>query len=105
VTTNGKYYLQKKIEGAWADTDPVRATSSQFIKPGQSKNVLRVLARGDQISLYINGSLVNTATDDAISSGSVGVFAGTGDNDSAETAFSRVTVLDADQAAASWGTK
>ena len=105
VTTNGKYYLQKKLEGAWADTDPVSATSSQTIKPGQTKNVLRVLARGDQISLYINGSLVNTATDDAISSGSVGIFAGTGDNDSAETAFSRVTVLDADQAAASWGTK
>ncbi len=105
VTTNGKYYLQKKLEGAWADTDPVRATSSQFIKPGQTKNVLRVLARGDQISLYINGSLVNTVTDDAISSGSVGIFAGTGDNDSAETAFSRVTVLDPDQATASWGTK
>ncbi len=105
VTTNGKYYLQKKLEGAWADTDPVSATSSKAIKPGQTKNVLRVLARGDQISLYINNSLVNTVTDDAISSGSVGIFAGTGDNDSAETAFSRVTVLDAEQAAASWGTK
>jgi len=105
VTNKGQYYLQKKLEGAWVDTDPVSATSSQTIKPGQTKNVLRVLARGDQISIYINGSLVNTVTDDAISSGSVGIFAGTGDNDSAETAFSRVTVINAEQAAASWGTK
>ena len=105
VTTNGKYYLQKKIEGEWADTDPVSATSSQATKPGQVKNVLRVLARGQEIQLYINGSLVNTVTDDSVSSGSVGIFAGTGDNDSAAAAFSRVTVLDAQQAAASWGTK
>ena len=105
VTTQGKYYLQKKIDGQWADTDPVSATSSQSIKQGQGKNVLRVLARGDQIALYINGFLVSTVTDDSVSSGSVGMFAGTGDNDSAEAAFARVTVLDADQAAASWGTK
>jgi serine/threonine protein kinase len=105
VTTNGKYYLQKKLDGKWADPDPVSATSSQTIMPGQVKNVLRVLARGQEIQLYINGSLVNTVTDDSISSGSVGIFAGTGDNDSAAAAFSRVTVLDAEQAAASWGTQ
>jgi serine/threonine protein kinase len=105
VTTKGKYYLQKKIDGTWADTDPVSATSSEYIQAGQTKNILRVLARGDQILLYINGFLVETVTDDSISSGSVGIFAGTGDNDSAAAAFSRVTVLDAEQAAASWGTK
>lgn len=105
ATTKGKYYLQKKIDGTWADTDPVSATSSQYLKAGQTKNVLRVLARGDQILLYINGFLVKTVTDDSMSSGSVGIFAGTGDNDSAAAAFSRVTVLSADQAAASWGTK
>jgi serine/threonine protein kinase len=105
VTTQGKYYLQKKIDGQWADTDPVSATSSQSIKQGQGKNVLRVLARGDQIALYINGFLVSTVTDDSVSSGSVGIFAGTGDNDSAEAAFTRVTVFQVDQAAASWGMK
>jgi len=105
VTSEGKYYLQKKINGTWHGTDPVSATSSQYIKPGQAKNILRVLARGDQIALYINGFLVNTVTDDSISSGSVGIFAGTGDNDSAAAAFTRVTVLNAEQAAADWGTK
>jgi serine/threonine protein kinase len=105
VTTKGKYYLQKKMDGEWADTDPVSATSSKAIKPGKVKNVLRVLARGQEIKLYINGSLVNIVTDDSVSSGGVGVFAGTGDNDSAEAAFSRVTVLDAEEAAASWGTQ
>jgi hypothetical protein len=105
VTSKGKYYLQKKLDGQWVDTDPVSATSSPTIKQGQAKNVLRVLARGDQILLYINGNLVNTVTDDSISSGSVGIFAGTADNEAASAAFTHVLVVDAEGAAASWGIK
>lgn len=53
VTLDGKYYLQKKIAGKWAETDPVSETSSPYIKQGVSKNRLGVLAEGSKISLYI----------------------------------------------------
>jgi hypothetical protein len=103
VNTDGKYYLQKKVDGNWADTDPVPATASSYIKP-KAKNVLGVLAQGNKISLYVNTFLVKTITDDSISEGMVGVFAGTGkDNDSAQVAFSRLTILTAEKAKADWG--
>jgi len=102
-TSEGKYFLQKKVDGKWADTDPVNTTSSQLIKQGQARNRLGVQAQGDQISLYINGSLVKTVNDDSVSSGTLGVFAGTGDNDQAGVTFSRLTILSAEQAAADWG--
>jgi hypothetical protein len=102
VSTEGKYSLQKKMDGQWADKDPVSSTSSQYIKQGKSKNTLRVLAQGSELSLYINGFLVNTVSDDSIADGSVGVYAGTSDNDQTEVAFSRVTILTAEKAQAEW---
>ncbi len=105
VTTDGKYYVQKKMDGQWADIDPVKATASSYIKKGKTRNTLAVLTQDSQISLYINGSLVKTVTDDSITEGQVGVFVGTSDNASAEVAFSRLTVLTAEKAKADWGTK
>ena len=105
VTTDGKYYVQKKINGTWADTDPVKATTSSYIKKGTARNTLAVLAQGSQLSLYINGSLVKTITDDSNTDGQVGIFAATGDNDSAEVTFSHLTILTAEKAKADWGTK
>ena len=103
VNTDGKYYLQKKVSGKWADTDPAPSTASQYIKP-KAKNTLGVLAQGNKLSLYINGFLVKTVTDDSAASGYVGVFTGTGDNDTAQAAFSKFTILTADKAKADWGT-
>ncbi len=104
VNTSGKYFLQKRVEGKWADPDPISATASQAIKPN-GKNTLRVLAQGATISLYVNGSLVKTVSDDSITGGGkVGVYAGTDKNTaSAQVAFSRMTILTAEKAQAEWG--
>jgi hypothetical protein len=103
VTTDGKYYMQKKVSGQWADKDPAPSAASQYIKP-KAKNTLGVLAQGNKLSLYINRFLVKTVTDDSADSGHVGVFAGTGDNDTAQAAFSKFTILTADKAKSEWGT-
>jgi len=103
VTTDGKYYVQKKVDGEWADQDPVPATASNYVKKGQVKNVIGVLAQGDKISLYINGFMVKTVTDDSINSGLVGVYAGTGENTSAQVAFNRLTILTVEKAQTDWG--
>jgi hypothetical protein len=83
----------------------VPGTSSKYIKQGTAKNVLRVLAEGSEISLYINSFLVTTVTDDSIASGQVGVYAGTGENDRTEVYFSRFAILTAQKARANWGTR
>jgi len=92
------------VDGQWADTDPVSATTSQYVKAGTGRNVLRVLARGDKLSLYINGTLVNTVKDDSISDGKIGAIAATGSNNSnAQVNFFRFTILTAEQALKEWG--
>ena len=103
VTTEGKYYLQKKVNGQWADKDPAPATVSSYVKP-KVKNTLGVLAQGNKISLYINSFLVKTVTDDTSTSGMAGIYASTGDNTSAQVTFNRFTILTADKAKAEWGT-
>ncbi len=103
VTSEGNYFLQKKVNGQWADKDPVSAAVSQYIKPGQVKNKLAVRAQGSQISLYINGFLVKTVNDDSMASGGMGVFVGTSDNDLADVTFDRLTILSAERAATDWG--
>ena len=103
VSTDGKYYLQKKVDGKWADQDPSPVAASQYIKP-KAKNTLAVLAQGNKLYLYINGFMVKSLTDDSSDSGFVGVFAGTGENDSAQVSFSKLTILTADKAKADWGT-
>ncbi len=104
VTTDGKYYLQKRVDGEWADTDPVRPTASPAVKTGNNRNTLRVLARGDKISLYINGTPVATVKDDSIDSGKIGALAATGSNNAnAQVTFFRFTVLSAERAIAEWG--
>jgi serine/threonine protein kinase len=103
VTSEGDYFLQKKVDGKWADDDPVSTTSSPVIKKGQAKNRLGVRAEGAQISLYINGTRVETVDDDSTGSGTLGVYAGTGDSDEARVTYSRLTILSAERAAADWG--
>jgi hypothetical protein len=103
VTTDGKYYVDTLLNGAWTDVSPVATTASQYINKGKAKNTLGVLAQGSQISLYINRTLVKTFSDDSIDNGLIGVLAGPGDNASTEVTFSRFTVLTAEKAKADWG--
>ena len=103
ITTDGKYYLDKLINDEWADPSPAPKTASQYVKQGKAKNTLAVLAEGGKISLYINGFGVKTVTDKSLSEGQVGVFAGSGNSNLAEVAFSRLTILSVDKAKADFG--
>lgn len=103
VTTDGKYYVDKLIKGEWADPSPVNKTASQYVKQGKAKNTLAVLAQGNKLSFYLNGFGVKTVTDDSLDSGHVGVFAGSGNSDSAEVAFGRLAILSLEKAKAEFG--
>ena len=98
ASNQGAYSLLKEIEDQWSSKDPVPSEASAFLKRGSSKNRFGVLADGPRISLYINGNLVKTITDDTLSSGRVGIFGYSGPNDSAQISFSRFTVYTVEQA-------
>ena len=76
-----------------------------FFEKDLPKSAPDWLARGTQITLLINGVLVNAIEEADITSGYVGVFAGTGDNDLTSVVFSHLTILDASTAAANWHVK
>jgi len=104
ITTDGEYYLFKKIAGKWADPDPISAVSSSSVKPGAALNTIGVIAQDGAISLYINRVLVRTFVDSApLGKGYVALVAATGDNDRTSVAFSRLTVLTPDKAKTDWG--
>ncbi len=91
VTTDGQYYLQKKVDGKWAEKNLVELTDSSRIRIGD-ENTLMVRVQGATITLYINGSRVNSVSDSSIPRGRIGLYTATGDNDFAEVGFSRLSI-------------
>lgn len=98
ITSDGKYYLFKFYRDQVAYKSPVPVTTTPLIHPAPSKNRLGVLAQGSTISLFINGQLVGTVTDDSLTSGSVAMFASSGPNDLARISFDRMTLYTVDKA-------
>jgi len=80
VTCDGRYNL-RKWDGTTGETGTmttlIRYTNSAMLNSGSNKqNVLGVMTKGNIISLYINGELVDQITDDAYTGGYFGAFAG-----------------------------
>lgn len=77
VTCDGRYSLRLWDEATGTMEYLVNWMSRTVIDTGsRAENVLGVMLNGDTISLYINGELVDEITDDSLSSGYFGVFAG-----------------------------
>jgi len=104
TTTTGQYFLRKWVDGKVVKPYLVETTSSAYVQPRPSKNRLGVLIEDSKISLYINGYLVQTVTDDSYRGGKVGVFTSTS-SDLAQADFSRVRVLSVERARLEWGTR
>jgi len=51
-------------------------TEASAIKKGQDTNHLKVIATGDNIEYYVNDQLLGKTTDDRLSTGTIGFFAG-----------------------------
>jgi hypothetical protein len=70
VSDVGQYYVGKQVNSEW--TTLIDWTDSSSINSGQV-NTLKVVAVGNQFTLYINGDLIDFTTDDAFSSGLCGL--------------------------------
>jgi hypothetical protein len=66
---------------------------SAAVQPGTASNQLLVSARGDSLTLSVNGIQVANVSDATLGAGGVGVFVG---GDQNEAVLTRLTVLPAD---------
>lgn len=77
LTCDGRYGL--RIWDGETMTKLVSETPSEFITAGPNQeHRLGLMARGDVLSLYVNGNLLTEVTDNTYESGLVGVFIGAG---------------------------
>lgn len=71
-TTGGYYSVWKRVAGG-SETALQNWAYSSAIAQGSAWNTLRVVASGTSLRLYINGTLVWTGTDSALTAGRVGL--------------------------------
>jgi len=70
INGRGWYTVKKRVDGKVYDLIPL--TETYILKKGYTVNKLGVLAEGDQISLFINDSLVRVITDASLTHGDAG---------------------------------
>jgi len=73
VTGDGFYNLGKSTEGKWKNLGE-QWTKSYLITMGYRINHLKVVCKGSQIEVYVNGHHLTTVTDDSFTEGYVGMI-------------------------------
>jgi hypothetical protein len=77
------------------ETDLIDWKTSEFIQPGEGKtNRIGVRAEGDQLSLYANGKLITSLTDNRLNSGFFGTFVGSAQTENYTVQFDEITYWD-----------
>lgn len=91
LTCSGQYRLDKSIDGL--ATSPKPTTVSGAVPPGApSQSRLMVWAKGAELRFFANGQQLFTIQDEAISNGSLGVFARAAGENEVTVSFSDLVV-------------
>lgn len=77
ITSDGYYGISKMVNGQESLLGNDQLIPSDKIRTGTATNHLRVDCVGDRLSLYVNGEIVADVTDTDLTSGDVGLIAGT----------------------------
>ena len=85
ISPDGFFLLTKFENGEWHTL--VDWTASDAINTGQTTNVLKVSAFGNEIAVFANGQELARITDDSFSSGNFGFFTSTFDSDHSWVSF------------------
>ncbi|HEX2171107.1 MAG TPA: family 16 glycoside hydrolase [Dehalococcoidia bacterium] len=86
----GEVGIWRRDGDRWVDLVPWTAAAA--VRPGGEPNEVEAEARGDRLTLRVNGQVVAEATDAALGPGAVGVFVGGDLNDVAVDHFSVVAL-------------
>lgn len=93
ITADGYYAISKFTSGDLTVlTGGGEYVQTDFINQGNSSNALRADCVGSSLTLYVNGTLVDSASDSSFSSGEVGLVAGTFTEAGADITFDDFTV-------------
>lgn len=92
VTSDGAYNLAKFVDNTGKNTQVLSDGLAPVIKTGSGKkNTLTIVARNSKLYLYINKQFLANVSDNAYTSGQLGLFAGDS-KDATETSFQNLKV-------------
>lgn len=93
MTGNGMYMLERRdADGQWTRLMPEWRDSSAIQQGLEATNRLRVMARGPQLAIYVNDTLLHEVTDDRYGSGTIALDAGTFGATGLQVAFDNLLI-------------
>jgi hypothetical protein len=92
ITSDGYYGISKLVDGEESLLGSEELQSSSQIKTGTETNRLRADCVGNTLTLYANGQVLASVTDDSLTGGDVGLIAGTFDQAGNDARFDNFVV-------------
>ena len=92
ISSDGYAWITRVDNGEAVGISSEQMQSVDFIVPGEATNHLTVYCTGDQLSLWVNGENVASATDSTYSDGDIGLLAGTYETVGTDIRFDNLTV-------------
>ncbi|MBL7065349.1 MAG: hypothetical protein ISS49_14235 [Anaerolineae bacterium] len=81
ISADGYYAIFRRVDGGDLQVltgNGYGMSPSPAIRTGEQTNRILAVCNGDELSLYVNGELLETVTDDTHAQGDVGIGAGSG---------------------------
>ncbi|MBU0705517.1 MAG: hypothetical protein KKC18_16835 [Chloroflexi bacterium] len=95
ISGDGYYAIFRRVDGDDLEAltgDGNGMTHSPAIKTGGQSNNVRAVCQGEELSLYVNGQLLETVNDDTHPRGEIGIGAGSGPAGGARARFDNFVV-------------
>ncbi len=92
VSSDGYYGIMKVVDASSEQLGNSELQSSATINQGSATNQIRLVCAGDELSLYVNGQLVDQQVDSTFEQGNVGLLAGTYDIPGTDILFDNFSV-------------
>jgi hypothetical protein len=92
ISSDGYYGIGKMINGEQSYIGIEAMPPSEVIKTGNTTNSLRSTCIGSKLTLYVNDQLVDEQEDSTLTSGDVGLMAGTFSNPGTDILFDNFVV-------------
>jgi hypothetical protein len=93
VTSDGQYAIYKSIDEGPLELVGMAAMGfSQSVNQGEATNHIRFDCIGNTLTLFANGTQLAQVSDDTLTSGEVGLYAGTSDPGNVEILFDNFVV-------------
>lgn len=93
ISSDGYFGILKVTPDSTTQLGYSDLQASTSINTGETSNQIRLDCVGDQLSLYVNGQLLETEMDSSYTEGNVGLIAGTYDDPGTDILFDNFTVL------------